>query len=518
MMTIITCITAFHDISLVALSALLCGFGSWVTSRLYRHARQRPQRQAVSWYLLTALTAGIAIWCTHFVAMLGFRPNVPVSFDLALTLVSFAIAVLGSALGVIISTINRFRFAPVLGGAILGLSIAAMHYAGMIAYRVQGVIFWDRAYLALSIILAVAFGAAALALGRQSKSAGEYQMAIALTLGIVTLHFTGMAAFRVSPLDITGDFINPEAFKVLALAITGTATVIVMGALFSYVIENRTWQENIQELTKARNAAESASRAKSEFLGILSHELRTPLTIVLGYASILGRLKDINAAKAGHGATETDSRIGDQAELYGHKITVAANHLLGMINEILDYTSMELGEAALDRTAFPVRGLLEEVETQFAPIAAEKGVTISVDCDEVMAFADRARCLQILSNLVSNAFKFARSSDITLRARLTATGFNIEVQDNGCGIPEESHNVIFNAFQQLEPTQNRSEGGAGLGLAICKTLAIAHGGEVTVQSAAGAGTTFTVAMPTSAIQSAQEAAAAHRPAGLRLVS
>ncbi|WP_341223128.1 MHYT domain-containing protein [Loktanella salsilacus] len=518
MMTIVTCITAFHDMSLVALAAILCGFGSWVTSRLYRHARNRSHRHAISWYLLTALTAGVSIWCTHFVAMLGFRPNVPVSFDLGLTLVSFAIAVLGSAIGVLVSTISTIRFAPLLGGAILGLAIAGMHYAGMIAYRVQGVIFWDQTYLIASIVLAVVFGAAALVFGNRSKGAGEYQMSIALAIGIISLHFTGMAAFSVSPLDISGDFINPEAFKVLALAITGTAIVIVMGALFSYTIENRTWMENIQELTEARNAAESASRAKSEFLGILSHELRTPLTIVLGYASILGRLKDMNAAKTGQAAIEADSRIGDQAELYGHKITVAANHLLGMINEILDYTSMELGEATLDRTAFPVRGLLEDVKAQFAPMAVEKGVTISVECEEVMAFADRTRCLQILSNLVGNAFKFAQSSDITLRARLTATGFNIEVEDNGCGIPEESHNVIFNAFQQLEATHNRSEGGAGLGLAICKTLAIAHGGGVTVQSAAGAGTTFTVAMPTSALQAAEEAAAARPRSGLRLVS
>jgi len=118
MMTIVTCITAFHDMSLVALAAIVCGFGSWVTSRLYRHARNRSHRHAISWYLLTALTAGVSIWCTHFVAMLGFRPNVPVSFDLGLTLVSFAIAVLGSAIGVLVSTISTIRFAPLLGGAL----------------------------------------------------------------------------------------------------------------------------------------------------------------------------------------------------------------------------------------------------------------------------------------------------------------------------------------------------------------------------------------------------------------
>lgn len=503
MITVLSCVAVQHDISLVVLAAILCTFGSWVTSRLYRHSLDRSFRQAISWHLLTALTAGVSIWCTHFVAMLGFRPDVPVNFDLGLTFVSLLIAVLGSAMGIFISSALKMRFAPVIGGAVFGLAIAAMHYAGMIAYRVQGIVYWREDFLIASIILSVLFSSVALYLGSKPRKQGEYQMAILLTVAIVSLHFTGMTAFRVAPLSISGDFVNPEAFKVLAIAITGTALIIVMGALFSYAVENRTRMESIAELTAARNAAESASRAKSEFMSVLSHELRTPLTIILGYSGILSQLKVINEQKKPPAEGTVDLatvQLGEQVDLYGKKISVAANHLLTLINEILDYTSMELGDAKLIRTSFPVQELLAEAEDQFQELANQKSITLHVESDGIVAHADRGRCLQILINLIGNALKFSKSSDVFIRGKIEENGFSIEVEDNGCGIKEENLGVIFHAFQQIEDADNRSEGGTGLGLAICRKLAIAHGGDISVESVVGSGTTFKVTMPASAVE------------------
>ncbi len=506
MLTVISGVALQHDISLVVLATVLCVFGSWVTARLYRHARERSLRHALTWNALTALTAGITIWCTHFVAMLGYHPDTEVDFNVMLTFVSFLIAVGGSAAGIFLSKTTRIRFAPATGGAVVGLAITGMHYAGMNAYRVQGIVTWNLSYLVASIILATVFASVALVFGHKAKRYGEYLMMGTLTFAIVSVHFVGMAAFKVEVADVPGDFTNPEGFKVFALFIAGTAIIMVLGALLSYAIENRTFTENIAELTEARNAAESASRAKSEFLSILSHELRTPLSVIIGYAAILAKLKEVNARKAP--STDTvvnlsDSRLGDQAELYGEKISVAAGHLLKMINEILDYTSLELGDIKLDRRSFPVRALLDKVQDQFSILAAEKSVTIKVDSEDVIAFADHQRCLQILINLVGNALKFSKADEIILRSYVTKDGFNIEVQDNGCGIPQEAQALIFNAFQQIEPPDNRLEGGTGLGLAMCKTLAVAHGAELTVQSRPGAGATFIIAMPQSAIDPPQ---------------
>ncbi|NNK15772.1 MAG: ATPase [Sulfitobacter sp.] len=507
MMTILSCITVDHDIGLVLLAATLCAFGMCVTARLYQYARSRPTHKATPWHLLTAFTAGISIWCTHFVAMLGYRPDAPVDFDLGLTVVSLMIAVLGCALGLLFASYIKMRAASLVGGALLGLAMAGMHYAGMVAYRVQGIVHWDTNYLITSIILVVVFSSLALLLGGKSKRWSEIQMAVLLTVGIISLHFTGMTAFNVSPLLISGDFVNPEALRMLAVAVAGTALLIVIGGFFSYAVENHVRLESIKELTAARNAAESASRAKSEFMSVLSHELRTPLTIIMGYASILGGMKELQAkaaAKDGGTIALQSDPIADQAELYGQKITISAKHLLTLINEILDYTGMELNDMKLSKSAFAVSDLLADVEDQFQGLAREKEIELTIKSDDIIAFADRKRCFQILINLVGNALKFSQADKVELRAQFTQTGFKIEVEDNGCGIREEDFEMIFQAFQQVETADHRAAGGTGLGLAICKKLTHAHGGDITVQSVVGTGTTFTVDMPEAALDQASE--------------
>lgn len=503
MITVLSCITTEHDFWLVVLAGTLCAFGSWVTARLYHYARTRPRHRAIPWNIVTACIAGVSIWCTHFVAMLGYRSGAPVEFDLGLTAVSLGIAILGSAAGLTFPSFVKTRHSALIGGAVLGLAIAGMHYAGMIAYRVQGIVTWNSGYLIASILLSVMLSAVALMLGRQDRRHSELLMASILTLAIVSLHFTGMTAFNVSPLVMPGEFVNPEAFKLLAIAITGTAALIVVGGFLSYALENRIRLESIKELTEARNAAESASQAKSEFMSVLSHELRTPLTIIMGYASILRGIKEVQAKSAARKGVPVDflpNPVADQAELYGTKISTSAEHLLSLINEILDYTGMELGETKLAKSAFTLSGLLADVSDQFQVLAQNKGVLLETDCPlDIIVYADRGRLLQILINLIGNALKFSRADLVRVRANRTEKGFEISVEDNGKGIPEEALGRIFQAFTQVEAADNRSEGGTGLGLAICKKLAQAHGGEITVKSVLASGTTFTLTLPPSAL-------------------
>ncbi|MEI4484640.1 MHYT domain-containing protein [Frigidibacter sp. MR17.14] len=503
MMTILSCLTVQHDARLVLLAALVCAFGSWVTARLFSQTSNRPRDKALPWSLLAASTAGVTIWGTHFVAMLGFRPEVPVSFDLTLTLLSLLIAVLGSVAGILFAAMIPLRLAPAIGGAIFGLAISAMHYSGMIAYRVRGLVEWQEPYLALSIVLGVSLSALALMQGRRGGRDGTWRMAGVMTLAIVALHFTGMAAFQILPLDIAGDYVNPSALGTLALAVAGIAILIMLGALFSFALE-RTRMANIAELTEARNAAERASRIKSEFMSVLSHELRTPLTIVMGYSTILAQLKDVEAKRVAGGAAPLPleqqlARVVGQAETYGQKINASAQHLLTLINEILDYSSFELGDGTITPERFDVGGLLAEVEDQFQGLAAQKQIALHVACDQITAMADRRRCLQILINLVGNAVKFSRSPIIILRAKYERGGFSLIVEDQGRGIAEKDLERIFVAFQQLENADSRSEGGTGLGLAICRKIAAAHGGEISVKSRLGEGTVFTVWLPESAL-------------------
>ncbi|MEP3550097.1 MAG: MHYT domain-containing protein, partial [Marinomonas sp.] len=278
---------------------------------------EQPRRQALIWCYLTAMTAGITVWCTHFIAILAYQLDAPATFHFSLTFLSLIIAIIGSTLGVLIAGLVKSRRATILGGAIFGLAIAAMHYTGMVAYRVQGTIHWDIQYLVASVIISVVLTTLALGAARRGGRRSVLSMAGLLALAIILLHFTGMAAFQVTPLPALPDYANPVEYRLIALIIAGTATVIALAAFFSYVVENRTRSESVEELRKARDAAESASRAKSEFMSVLSHELRTPLTIVIGYASFLSELKNHNLAKLApeeKPAPPHFEKMGDQAQ------------------------------------------------------------------------------------------------------------------------------------------------------------------------------------------------------------
>ncbi|MFG6598782.1 MULTISPECIES: MHYT domain-containing protein [unclassified Sulfitobacter] len=495
--------------TLVLLAALLCAFGSWVIANLYRHALKQTPRQALLWYFLTAVTSGIAIWCTHFIAMLAYQPDAPVSFDFGLTFVSLLIAIIGSTLGILIAGMYRRRFTNVIGGVILGLSISAMHYTGMVAYRIEGMIHWDQNYLVASVVLAMVLSIVALSFGGRGEKYARSKMTASFALAIIGLHFTGMAAFHVMPTTLIGGHSNPDEFRLLAMVIAGTAAMIVTGGLFTYFIENRTRMENIVELRQARDEARDASRAKSEFMSVLSHELRTPLTIINGYASFLTNLKGHTMAKLK--PNEPISKVhfdelGDQTERYGGRIKSAGDHLLTIINELLDYTSIELNSVKLNRTSFAAGDLLAELAEQFQGLAKEKQAVLEIEYDEFDVFADRGRCKQILINLLGNALKFSSASSIRMRAKQVGDTCRLEVEDNGCGMPAEDLQRIFQAFIQAETASKSADGGTGLGLAISKKLAAAHEGDIRVESTVGIGTKFTVDLPLCASEIAAEEA------------
>lgn len=185
--------------------------------------------------------------------MLGYESNAPVEFDPTLTIASLLIAVLGSTLGFLVAGSRLTRLAPIIGGGIVGLSIAVMHYTGMMAYRVQGIVAWNQAYLAASVILAVVFSAAALHYGvRRTRHSGNI-MAALLALGIVALHFTGMTAFKVEPLLLPNATTNATAFGSLALAITCMAALIVGTGLTSFLIDGSARAESGEALRNMSN-------------------------------------------------------------------------------------------------------------------------------------------------------------------------------------------------------------------------------------------------------------------------
>ncbi len=311
MMTVLGCIVYEHNIWLVLVAVILCGTGSWVTSRLFSKTTTATGKQRIGWQAMTALSAGVAIWCTHFVAMLGYDAGVPIGFDLSLTVVSLLVVLFGNAIGFAAAVSNRYPIMPALGGAIVGLAISTMHYTGMMAYRVQGIVSWDRTYLVASIVLSVGLSSAALHFGMRK---GSNVMAVVLTLAIAVLHFTGMTAFQVEPMYVDGSFSNPDSLWTLAIAISGMAFVIVACGLVSYLIDNGTRAETIAHLRQmALYDALTGLPNRANFNERLEEELALADAQKSRLAMIgidLNRFKEINDTRGHHVGDDVLTDLG----------------------------------------------------------------------------------------------------------------------------------------------------------------------------------------------------------------
>ncbi len=244
---------------------------------------------------------------------------------------------------------------------------------------------------------------------------------------------------------------------------------------------------DISELSEARRDAEGANRAKSQFLANMSHELRTPLNAIIGYSEMLQE----EAQDAG-----LDSFIADLG-----KINTAGKHLLALINDVLDLSKIEAGKMDLVLETFDVAEMLEEVRTTIGPMVAKNANTLTLTRDSELGLmhADLVKVRQMLLNLLSNACKFTENGRISIAVRRSdgARGPMLEfaVRDSGIGMTPEQMGRLFEAFSQAESSTARRYGGTGLGLALTRRFAEMMGGEVTVESQPGIGSTFTMRLP-----------------------
>ena len=250
------------------------------------------------------------------------------------------------------------------------------------------------------------------------------------------------------------------------------------------------------DLTVAREAAEQANRTKSAFLANMSHELRTPLNAIIGYSEMLQE----EAADAGQAGFVPDLE----------KIHAAGKHLLTLINDVLDLSKIEAGKMELHPETFEVRGMLDAVVTTVQPLVARNGNRLELRTPDGLGtlHADLTRTRQVLLNLLSNACKFTEQGTITLTARRDGDWVEFQVADTGIGMTGEQQARLFEVFAQAEATTASKYGGTGLGLAISRRFSRMMGGDVTLTSERGRGSTFTARLP-----AAPPPRPAPRPAG-----
>jgi PAS domain S-box-containing protein len=243
-------------------------------------------------------------------------------------------------------------------------------------------------------------------------------------------------------------------------------------------------QQKVIDNTRRLAEVETLSRAKSQFLASMSHELRTPLNAIGGYTELI---------EMGLGGT-----VSEQQREYLGRIRGSQQHLLRIINDLLNYSRIESGKLTYEKEPVSLPSVIETVTGMIEPQTATKGLALSVprSADQVVAIGDRLKIEQIVLNLLSNAVKFTPAGGrVTVRCHDGDQQVTLTVADTGPGIPTDRLDDIFEPFVQLGRSLSSGHEGAGLGLAISRDLARAMDGDVTVQSTPGKGATFTLSLP-----------------------
>ncbi|HXZ43254.1 MAG TPA: response regulator, partial [archaeon] len=271
--------------------------------------------------------------------------------------------------------------------------------------------------------------------------------------------------------------------------------------------ERRQQEEELRrknfELEQQNRSIQEANRLKSEFVSMVSHELRTPITSIQGYLALVLQ-------------GESGELTAEQREF----LTVVQNNterLLALINDLLDLARMEAGRIELHRTALDLARLIQDAARALHPLieAKEQRLTLDLPPGLPPVWADATRAAQVLTNLISNAHKYTPAGgSIRVAARVADSSVRVEVRDTGIGLSEEEQAQCFTKFFRAKDRRAQEAGGTGLGLAITRSLVELHGGEITVSSAPGQGSTFAVKLPVCQSAVVQESKDTPAPVGL----
>lgn len=257
--------------------------------------------------------------------------------------------------------------------------------------------------------------------------------------------------------------------------------ILVSVLIFIVAITEETRRKYIEQLEKANIGLQELDRLKSMFIASMSHELRTPLNSIIGFTGII--LQGMSG------------EINDEQRKQLTMVKNSANHLLALINDVIDVSKIEAGKVEICIEEFDLSVLAQEIKDSFAVMAEEKGLELSLEAPSILLIeGDERRTKQVLVNFLSNAIKFTNRGEIEIKIVKKDEAVEMSVRDTGIGIRKEDMDKLFKAFSQIH-TPGRTKEGTGLGLYLSKKIAILLGGDITAESEFGKGSVFTFTLP-----------------------